>query len=313
MEFNHKPVLLSECIDGLNIKNNGVYVDCTLGGGGHSEEICKRITNGKLICIDKDIEAINHNKERLKRFSNITYINSDFKNLKQILADLKIDQVDGILADLGVSSYQLDNPERGFSYMKDANLDMRMNRNQELTAYTILNTYSEQQIGKILRDYGEEQNWYKIAKNIVNERKKNAIVSTTQFVDIIKMSYPEKFLHTGSHPAKKAFQAIRIAVNGELEDLDSFIDDAISLLKPSGRMAVITFHSLEDRIVKVKFVEYSQGCTCPKELPKCVCGKKEIIKLINKKPILATQSELLENKRSQSAKLRIIEKRRIES
>ena len=304
MEFNHKPVLLSECIEGLNISYNGVYVDCTLGGGGHSEEICKKLEEGKLICIDKDFEAIVHSKERLKRFSNVVYINNDFKNLKQILTDLNIKQVDGILADLGVSSYQLDNAERGFSYMKDANLDMRMNRDQELSAYTILNTYSEQQIGKILRDYGEEQNWYRIAKNIVNERKKNAIVSTTQFVDIIKMSYPEKFLHTGSHPAKKAFQA----VNGELEDLDTFIDDAISLLKPSGRMAVITFHSLEDRIVKTKFVEYSQGCTCPKELPKCVCGKKEIIKLINKKPILATQSELVENKRSQSAKLRIIEK-----
>lgn len=309
MEFKHISVLLNEVIDGLKINETGIYVDCTLGGAGHSSEIIKKINkNGRLIGIDQDTEALNAAKEKLKAYDNVTYVHNNFTNIESILNDLKLDNVDGILMDLGVSSYQLDNEERGFSYMKDAQLDMRMDREAELTAYEVINEYSEEKLYKIIRDYGEEKFASRIAKFIVDRRQNNTINSTLELVNIIKAAIPAKARREGPHPAKRTFQAIRIEVNMELEILDKAIEGSINKLKKGGRLAIITFHSLEDRIVKNKFRELADPCTCPKDLPMCVCGKLPKVKIISKKPIEPTENEVNENPRSRSAKLRIAEK-----
>lgn len=309
MEFKHISVLLNEVIDGLNINETGIYVDCTLGGAGHSSEIIKKINaEGRLIGIDQDIEALNAAKEKLKAYENVIYVHNNFTNIESILNDLKVDRVDGILMDLGVSSYQLDNGERGFSYMKDAPLDMRMDRDAELTAYKIINEYSEEKLYKIIRDYGEEKFASRIAKFIIDRRKKNTINTTFELVDIIKAAIPAKARREGPHPAKRTFQAIRIEVNGELLILDKAIEGSINKLKEGGRLAIITFHSLEDRIVKNKFKELADPCKCPKDFPICVCGKLPKVKIITKKPIEPTENELTENPRSRSAKLRLAEK-----
>ena len=308
MDFKHTSVLLDESIQGLNIKPTGVYVDCTLGGSGHAKEIISKLKEGFFVGIDKDLDALEFGKEKLSSFNNKALVHDDYKNITNILDSNGIEKVDGILVDLGVSSHQLDVADRGFSYMQDAKLDMRMNQEQSLSAYEIVNTFSEEKLAEIIRVYGEEKNWFKVVKNIIKFRETKPIETTKELVEVIIKSYPEKFLHKGSHPAKKVFQAIRIAVNEEIEGLDVFIDDCINRLNTGGRMAVITFHSIEDRIVKNKFKQYSEGCICPKELPKCVCGNKEVVKLVNRKPIIATEYELQNNKRAKSAKLRIIEK-----
>ena len=310
MEFKHIPVMLYECIDGLNIKPDGIYVDCTLGGAGHSLEIAKRLSsNGTLICIDKDIEAINASKQRLQgQQPNIIFVNDDFKNFQNIISQCGYEKVDGVLIDLGVSSYQIDNGERGFSYRFDAPLDMRMNKSQSLSADTVVNEYSYEEIVKILFEYGEESFAKSIARNIIKERETKRIETTLQLVKIIEKSVPAKVLHKGGSVAKKTFQAIRIEVNGELEDLDRVLNQMINSLNINGRLVVLTFHSLEDRIVKNVFKDNATGCICPKELPICVCHHKEAIKLVNKKPIIATNDELKNNSRSTSAKLRIAEK-----
>jgi 16S rRNA (cytosine1402-N4)-methyltransferase len=308
MKFKHVPVLLKETIEKLDIKKNGIYIDCTLGGGGHSSEILKRLDKkGTLIGIDQDIEAINASKERLKEYDNVIYVHDNFYNIKNILDDLNIEKVDGILMDLGVSSYQLDKAERGFSYMKDAPLDMRMNRDQVLSAYDVVNSYKMEDIQRVIRNYGEDRFARRIAKCIVEEREKSPIKTTFELVDIIKKAVPMKFQKNG-HPAKKTFQAIRIEVNSELRILDNALDDAIDRLKVGGRIAVITFHSLEDRKVKVKFRQLENPCTCPPDFPVCVCGKVPIIKIINKKPIEPNEEEKEKNTRSRSAKLRTAEK-----
>jgi 16S rRNA (cytosine1402-N4)-methyltransferase len=309
MEFKHISVLLNEVIEGLKINENGTYVDCTLGGAGHSSEIIKRLnSNGKLIGIDQDLEALNAANEKLKTFENVTYVHNNFTNIESILNELNIDNIDGILMDLGVSSYQLDNGERGFSYMKDAPLDMRMDREAELTAYNVVNDYSEEKLYKLIRDYGEEKFASRIAKFIIDRRQNNPINSTFELVDIIKAAIPAKARREGPHPAKRTFQAIRIEVNGELEILDKAIEGSINKLKKGGRLAIITFHSLEDRIVKNKFKDLANPCKCPKDLPMCVCGKVPTVKIISKKPIEPSLDEVEENPRSRSAKLRIAEK-----
>lgn len=309
MEFKHISVLLNEVIEGLNINEYGIYVDCTLGGAGHSSEIIKRINEkGLLIGIDQDLEALNAAKEKLKVYDNVAYIHNNFTNIESILNDLEVGNVDGILMDLGVSSYQLDNGERGFSYMKDAPLDMRMDREAELTAYEVINEYSEEMLYKVIRDYGEEKFASRIAKFIVDRRQKKPINSTFELVDIIKAAIPAKARREGPHPAKRTFQAIRIEVNQELEILDRAIAGSVNKLKKGGRLAVITFHSLEDRIVKNKFKELADPCKCPKDFPMCVCGKLPLVKIISKKPIEPTDNEVNENPRSRSAKLRIAEK-----
>ncbi|MCC9294009.1 16S rRNA (cytosine(1402)-N(4))-methyltransferase RsmH [Clostridium sp. WLY-B-L2] len=308
MKFRHVPVLLQETIDSLNIKENGIYVDCTLGGGGHSKEILKRISeNGKLIGIDEDISAIKAAKENLKEFKNVTYVCSNFYYIKEILSELKVNSVDGILMDLGVSSYQLDNPERGFSYMKDAPLDMRMNRDSSLSAYEVVNGYEREELYRVLKDYGEEKFANRIADFIVREREKNPINTTLELVDIIKRAVPLKFQRDG-HPAKRTFQGIRIEVNKELKILDRALEDSVEKLKAGGRISVITFHSLEDRIVKSKFRNLENPCTCPPNFPICVCNKKPVVKIINKKPIIPAQEEKEKNPRSKSSKLRTAEK-----
>lgn len=310
MEFSHIPVMLNECIDGLNIKPNGTYVDCTMGGAGHSSVIADKLSSeGTLICIDKDIEAIQVGKERLKdKKPKIIFVNEDFKNYKSILAENGIEKVDGVLIDLGVSSYQIDNAERGFSYRFDAPLDMRMDKSQSLSAYEVINSYSYEELIKILFEYGEEDFAKSIARNIIKTRETKNIETTGELVKIIESSVPSKVLHKGGSVAKKTFQAIRIEVNGELADLDRAIKEMIFSLNKGGRLVVLTFHSLEDRIVKNVFKDESTGCICPKELPICVCHHKEVVKLINKKPIVASESELKVNSRSTSAKLRIVEK-----
>lgn len=309
MEFKHVSVLLNECIDALNIKENGIYVDCTLGGAGHSSHILKHLSSdGVLIGIDQDKDALSAAKERLRDFSNVKYVHSNFYSIDNILNDLEIEKVDGILMDLGVSSYQLDEASRGFSYMKDAPLDMRMNRDNDFSAYEIINTYSEENLYKIIKDYGEERFAKRIANFIVNRRVEKPIETTFELVDIIKAAIPAKMRREGPHPAKRTFQAIRIEVNSELKILNKTIEDGVNRLNKGGRMAIITFHSLEDRIVKLKFRELENPCNCPKEFPICACGKLPQVKNISKKGISPTEEEIEENPRSRSAKLRIIEK-----
>ncbi|MBC5626874.1 16S rRNA (cytosine(1402)-N(4))-methyltransferase RsmH [Clostridium sp. NSJ-49] len=309
MEFNHVSVLLNECLDALNIKEDGIYVDGTLGGAGHSSEILKRLSeNGRLIGIDQDTDALKAAAIRLQNFNNVTFIHNNFYNIKQILDDLDIEEVDGILMDLGVSSYQLDTGERGFSYMKDAPLDMRMNRENELSAYEVVNTYSEDELYRIIRDYGEEKFAKRIATFIVNAREEKNIETTLELVEIIKNAIPAKARREGPHPAKRTFQAIRIEVNSELSILNRAIEDGVSKLSKGGRMAIITFHSLEDRIVKNKFRDLAVACRCPKEFPICVCGEKAKVKVISRKAIDPSKEEVEMNPRSRSAKLRVIEK-----
>ena len=309
MEFNHVSVLLNECIEGLNIKENGIYVDGTLGGAGHSSEILKRLSNeGRLIGIDQDTDALKAAKERLKDYSNVTFVHSNFSNIENVLNNLNIDGVDGILMDLGVSSYQLDEGERGFSYMKDAPLDMRMNRENDFSAYNVVNEYSEEDLYRIIRDYGEEKFAKRIASFIVENRQEKNIETTLELVEIIKNAIPAKARREGPHPAKRTFQAIRIEVNSELSILNKTIEDGVEKLNKGGRMAIITFHSLEDRIVKNKFRDLAVSCRCPKEFPVCVCGEKAKVKIISRKAIEPTKEEVEINPRSRSAKLRVIEK-----
>lgn len=309
MEFKHVSVLLNECIEALNIKESGIYVDCTLGGAGHSSQIVKNLSqDGLLIGIDQDTDALRAAKERLKDYKNVKYVHNNFYNIDSILDELAIEKVDGILADLGVSSYQLDEASRGFSYMKDAPLDMRMNRDSDFSAYDIVNHYKEEDLYKIIKDYGEERFAKRIANFIVNRRTEKPIETTFELVDIIKAAIPAKMRREGPHPAKRTFQAIRIEVNSELKILNKTIEDGVKRLNKGGRMAIITFHSLEDRIVKLKFRELENPCTCPKEFPICICGKSPLVKNIGKKGIAPTEKEIEENPRSRSAKLRIIEK-----
>ena len=309
MEFNHVSVLLNECLEGLNIKENGIYVDGTLGGAGHSSEILKRLSNeGRLIGIDQDTDALKAAKERLKDYSNVTFVHSNFSNIENVLNNLNIDGVDGILMDLGVSSYQLDEGERGFSYMKDAPLDMRMNRENDFSAYNVVNEYSEEDLYRIIRDYGEEKFAKRIASFIVENRQEKNIETTLELVEIIKNAIPAKARREGPHPAKRTFQAIRIEVNSELSILNKTIEDGVEKLNKGGRMSIITFHSLEDRIVKNKFRDLAVSCRCPKEFPVCVCGEKAKVKIISRKAIEPTKEEVEVNPRSRSAKLRVIEK-----
>lgn len=309
MEFKHISVLLSECIENLNINENGIYVDCTLGGAGHSSEIVKKLSEkGRLIGIDQDADALAAAKIRLKEYSNVTYVHDNFYNIDSILKSLNIEKADGILMDLGVSSYQLDEASRGFSYMHDAPLDMRMNRDISISAYQVVNEYSEDKLYSVIRDYGEEKFAKKIAALIVKNREIKNINTTLELVEIIKAAIPAKFRREGPHPAKRTFQAIRIEVNKELEILEKAILDSVENLNVGGRIAIITFHSLEDRIVKTTFKKLQNPCECPKELPVCVCGKKPVLKIITRKPIEADEHELEINPRSRSAKLRVGEK-----
>lgn len=308
MKFQHKSVLLAECIENLDIKPNGIYVDCTSGGGGHSAEILKRLSNGKLICVDKDEDALAVCKNRFAGSENVVFVHNDFKNVEEILAEANVEQVDGFLADLGVSSYQIDNPERGFSYMaSDAPLDMRMDKTQKLSAKEIVNQYGERELFSIIRDYGEENFAKNIAKNIVLARNSHEIETCGQLVEIIERSIPAA-CKKGGHPAKRTFQALRIEVNKELDGLDSALRSMCNRLNGAGRIAVITFHSLEDRIVKHCFADLATDCICPPNIPVCVCGHRAQGKIINKKPILPSNDEMEENARSKSAKLRVFEK-----
>jgi len=308
MEFKHKPVMLLECIRGLKIKENGIYVDGTLGGAGHSKEIVKRLSDkGLLIGIDRDEEAINAAKEKLKAFSNVQYIHDNHDNLKNILEQLKICKVDGILLDLGVSSYQLDEKNRGFSYLGENDLDMRMDQTQKLTAQEVVNNYTEKELATLIYEYGEERFSKQIARNICKMRQEHSIKTTRQLTEIVENSIPKSKQKEG-HPAKRTFQAIRIEVNNEIKPLYDTIIDCIQSLKEGGRLCVITFHSLEDRAVKNAFIEAKGRCICPSDLPYCVCGAKSLGKIITKKPIIATAEELKDNTRSKSAKLRIFEK-----
>ena len=309
MEFKHVSVLLEECIEALNIKKQGYYVDCTMGGAGHSSHIVSKLNNdGRLIGIDQDTDALNAAKEKLKDYNNVIYVHNNFYNIYDILEELNIEKVDGILMDLGVSSYQLDAGERGFSYMQDAPLDMRMNRDKEFSAYDVINDYSEEDLYRIIKDYGEERFSKRIASFIVKRRNEKPIETTLELVDIIKAAIPAKARRDGPHPAKRTFQAIRIEVNGELEILDKAIDDSVKKLNSNGRLAIITFHSLEDRIVKNKFRDLENPCKCPKEFPICACGKKPTVKVLSRKAIAPTDEEIEVNPRSRSAKLRVLEK-----
>lgn len=309
IEFSHRSVLLDECIDGLAIKPEGIYVDGTAGGGGHSFEIAKRLTTGKLIAIDQDAAAITAASERLAPLGErAVVVRSNFCEIASVCRELGVEQIDGLLLDLGVSSYQLDTAERGFSYQADAPLDMRMDKRRSLTAAEVVNEYSEERLKKILYEYGEERYSAAIAAAIVREREKHPIESTAQLSNLIKYAIPPAAREGGHHPAKRSFQAIRIEVNGELDVIEPAIRDAVSLLRKGGRVAIITFHSLEDRIVKQTFADLARGCTCPKDFPICVCGNKPILKQVNKKPILPSAEELSENPRSRSAKLRVAQK-----
>lgn len=308
MEFEHRSVLLDECIEGLNIRQGGIYVDGTLGGAGHSYEIAKRLGgSGRLIGIDQDGDAIKAATERLKEFDNVTIVRSNYENMRSILAELGIEKVDGILLDLGVSSYQLDTIERGFSYKYDTELDMRMDRRQTLTARDIVNGYSEKELFRIIKDYGEDNFAQNIAKHIVKAREGSPIETTYELNEIIKAAIPAR-MRVNGHPSKKTFQAIRIECNRELEVLRNTMDDMIDLLADKGRLAIITFHSLEDRIVKAAMKKQENPCTCPPGFPVCVCGNVPKGKVITRKPILPGERERNENSRSKSAKLRIFEK-----
>ena len=309
MEFKHKPVMLMSCIEGLEIKKDGIYIDGTLGGAGHSIEIAKRLSpKGKLVGIDRDEEALTAAQEKLKDFSNVIYVHDNHDNIKEILEKLEIEKVDGILLDLGVSSYQLDERNRGFSYLGENKLDMRMDKTQELTAETVVNTYEEKELADIIYQYGEERFSRQIARNICKQREKEKITTTKQLVEIIENSIPKSKQKDG-HPAKRTFQAIRIEVNNEIKPLYNTVLDCIDCLNDKGRLCIITFHSLEDRAVKNAYIEAQGKCTCPSDLPYCVCGAKSLGKIITKKPIIASKEEQLENSRSKSAKLRIFERR----
>lgn len=310
MEFHHISVLLNEAVDGLNIKPDGIYVDGTMGGGGHSSEILKNLSGGKLIGFDCDMTAINVCRERLGGFGKrVEFVNRNFFDIKDVLNELGIKSIDGAVLDLGVSSYQLDTASRGFSYQHDAPLDMRMNEADPVSARDIVNTYSEEQLADIIWRYGEERWAKRIAQFIVKEREKQPIATTGELVDIIKMAVPKGARQDGPHPAKRTFQAIRIEVNSELAGLEQAVRDFIDVLAPKGRLSIITFHSLEDRIVKNVFAEMARGCTCPPEIPVCICGKKSAGKVITKKAIVASDEELELNPRARSAHLRIFEKR----
>ena len=308
MDFYHLPVLLEKCMEALSIKPSGTYIDATMGGAGHSEQIVKRLTTGNLIGFDQDKNAIAASRKRLAAYQNVIYVNRNFQYIKEVLGELAIDTVDGALMDLGVSSHQLDEAERGFSYMHDAPLDMRMDQSSSFSAYDVVNSYSREQLEQIIFQYGEERWAKRIAAFIEEERGLRPIETTGELVSIIKKAVPKGARRDGPHPAKRTFQAIRIEVNGELSLLGQAIDDFVDCLKPGGRLAVITFHSLEDRIVKTKFAELAVGCTCPKELPVCVCGKQPKGKVITRKPIVADERELSENPRARSAKLRVFER-----
>ena len=308
-EFHHISVLLQECLEGLNIKPDGIYVDGTLGGAGHSQQIAKRLTTGRLIGIDRDPVALQAAGERLGPYKDrVTLVHANFCEMAEVLKELEIPEVDGILLDLGVSSPQLDDSQRGFSYMADAPLDMRMNNGDSLDAYTVVNTWSQEELKRILYTYGEERYAPQIAAAICRRRTETPVATTLQLVDIIRSAMPPMALREKQHPAKRSFQAIRIAVNDELGAVEKIMTDAAVLLKPEGRLAIITFHSLEDRIVKTGMNEWAKGCTCPPNFPVCVCGKKPLVKIISRKPITATREELEVNPRSRSAKLRVCEK-----
>lgn len=307
--FSHKPVMFEECMQALDLKPDGVYVDGTAGGGGHSYGIASHLTSGRLIAIDQDSAAIEAAGARLAQFgSRVTLVRDNFRNLSAILDGLEIHHIDGILLDLGVSSYQLDTAERGFSYNADAPLDMKMDRRKSLSAYNVVNEYSADRLRRILYDYGEERFAPRIAAAIVAQRQKAHIETTGQLVDIIKSAIPAAARDGGHHPAKRSFQAIRIEVNGELDVIEPALRAAVSRLNPGGRAAVITFHSLEDRIVKQTFASLASGCTCPKDFPVCVCGKRPTVRLVGGKPIQPGKQELEQNPRSRSAKLRVAQK-----
>ena len=310
MEFAHVPVLPAECMDGLHIRPDGIYVDGTTGGGGHSSLIARQLSEaGRLICIDRDDDALAAARQRLAPLGkNITFVKNNFSRILDVLKDLEIEKIDGILFDLGVSSYQLDNGERGFSYMADAPLDMRMDRQQALTAREVVNTYSREDLRRILKDYGEERYAGPIAAAICRRREEAPIETTLELADLVRSAMPAAARREKQHPAKRTFQAVRIEVNGELEAVASAVRDSVSCLAPGGRIAVISFHSLEDRIVKRAFAELAQGCTCPKSFPVCVCGNKPKIRLVSHGVITASPEELENNPRSRSAKLRVAEK-----
>ena len=308
MEFHHISVLLNECIDNLNITPDGIYVDGTMGGGGHSLEIAKRLTTGRLICIDQDPNAHEAAGKRLAEYKDrITFVRDNFGNIANILDSLGIEKIDGMLLDIGVSSHQLDEAERGFSYQQDAPLDMRMNPDRPFSAYDVVNGYDEDELDRVIFTYGEERWARRIAQFIVKERQAMPIETTGELVDIIKKAVPKGARKDGPHPAKRTFQAIRIEVNGELEVLQRAIDDVAARLAVGGRLCIITFHSLEDRIVKEAFRKQENPCICPPQFPVCVCGKKPLGRVITRKPILPSKEELEENPRSRSAKLRVLE------
>ena len=309
MEFTHKSVLLDECIEALNIRPDGIYVDGTLGRAGHSKEIVQKLTTGRLICIDRDMAAIDAAKERLAPWmERVTLVHGNFADLGEVLREMDVTGVDGMLFDLGVSSPQLDDASRGFSYMQDAPLDMRMDKSAALTAYEVVNAWSYEELRRILFEYGEERYAPAIAKAIVRAREIRPVETTLELVDLIKGAMPPAALREKQHPAKRSFQAIRIAVNGELDALPPMLKSATDALNPGGRLAVITFHSLEDRIVKRAMQDMARGCTCPPEFPVCICGKKPKLKLLTRKPIVSGEAELEENPRACSAKLRVAEK-----
>lgn len=310
MMFEHKSVLLEETIDSLCVKPDGIYVDGTLGGGGHAYEVCRRLgEHGRFIGIDQDEDAIRAASERLKGYKdNVTIVRSNYENIRTVLQDLGIEKVDGICLDLGVSSYQLDTAERGFTYREDAPLDMRMDQRNQETAADIVNHYSEFDLYRIIRDYGEDKFAKNIAKHIVRARKEEPIETTGQLIEVIKAAIPMKVRATGGHPAKKTFQAIRIELNKELEVLNHSIDTMIELLNPGGRLCIITFHSLEDRIVKTRFRNNENPCQCPPDFPVCMCGKVSKGTVVTRKPIIPTEDEIEENKRSKSSKLRVFER-----
>ncbi|MBQ8800722.1 MAG: 16S rRNA (cytosine(1402)-N(4))-methyltransferase RsmH [Clostridium sp.] len=309
MEYTHRPVLLDECIEGLNIRPDGIYLDGTLGRAGHSREIAKRLTTGRLICVDRDDAALEAAQTRLADWMDrVTLVHSNFDKVSDILDDLGLKGIDGMLFDLGVSSPQLDDGSRGFSYMADAPLDMRMDRSEGLTAADVVNGFEQKELRRILLQYGEERYAPLIAAAIVRRRAEKPIETTLELVDVIKSAMPGKALREKQHPAKRSFQAIRIAVNDELASVERMIRGAVPKLNKGGRLAVITFHSLEDRIVKTGMADFAKGCTCPPDFPVCVCGKTPDIKLVSRKPILPTDQEVEENPRARSAKLRVAEK-----